>query len=201
MIELTPEEFTLVFYDAAEVRSLVEAAAARAGLDDVVVQIDEELPLPITGTFVDVVDGRASVWISGGSLEDPKNPQELEHDVAAEELTIAMLRAADRSGAGFADAPADRDLTERDRASWDTWASGRAERLGVTIRVPRAHYGMRLHHGFTDVADAAFERLWAADALTWADLVAIGEDTAAVDPRPAPRTRAPVRKPDMREKV
>ena len=33
--------------------------------------------------------------------------------------------------------------------------------------------------GFTDVADAAFERLWAADEITWADIRAVCAETGA----------------------
>jgi hypothetical protein len=119
------------------------------------------------------------------------------------ELTVAMLRVDDRNHPGFVDAPVDEDLTDRDRCAWETWAYGRCARLGLEPRVQRCRYGLRLHHGFTDVTDAAFERLWAAgdDELTWADLVAIGEETAAVDPRPASGSKQRVRPASLRRQV
>lgn len=184
MIEVRPEELTLVDYDLAELRRLVDEAAARAEVADVVVEIDEGLPLPITGFTAGVTDGRGAIWISGGSLENGRYPRTLHPDHAAVELTAAMLRVADRMRPGFADAPTEEELTDRDRAAWETWAYGRCARMGMAVREQRSRYAMRLYQGFTDVTDAAFERLWAADDLTWADLAAIGEQTAAVDPRP-----------------
>ena len=38
------------------------------------------------------------------------------------------------------------------------------QRLGLPVRRQAQLYEFRLQHGFTDVADAAFERLWDADA-------------------------------------
>jgi len=184
LIEVRPEKFTLVGYDPGDVRLLVEEAAARAGVTDVVVDVDEGLPLPITGFTADVADGRGEIWISGGSLENGKVPSTLHPEYAAVELTAAMLRVGDRMRPGFAEAPTDEELTDRDRAAWETWSYGRCARMGLAVREQRSRYAMRLYHGFTDVTDAAFERLWAADDLTWSDLVAIGEPTAAADPRP-----------------
>lgn len=201
MIEVRPETFTLVAFDGAEVRRLAEEAAARAGIDDAEVEIDEELPMPITGTAVEVVDGRGRIWMSGGSIEDPKEPQDLDRGLAATELTAAMLRLRDRLRPEFAGAPPDPELTDRDRTTWETWAYGRCARLGLPVREQRSRYALRLYHGFTDVTDAAFERLWAADDLGWDDLVAVGEETAAVDPRPAPKSRGPVRRADIRERL
>jgi hypothetical protein len=201
LIEVRPETFTLVEYDAHEVRRLAAEAAARAGVTDVEVEIDEELPMPITACTSDVVDGRGRIWMSGGNLEDPKDPQHFQAELAASELTVAMLRVRDRLQDGFAGAPPDEELSDRDRAAWDTWAYGRCARLGVPVREQRSRYAMRLYHGFTDVTDAAFERLWAADDLAWESLVAIGEETASVDPRPRSERRAPVRKPDLRARI
>jgi len=184
VIEVRPEAFTLVGYDHDEVRRIVEEAAARVGATDVVVEIDESLPLPITGFTADVVDGRGSIWISGGSLENGRVPTTLHPEHAATELTAAMLRIADRMRPEFADASPEQELTDRDRAAWETWAYGRCARMGLAVREQRSRYAMRLYHGFTDTTDAAFERLWSTDDLAWDDLVELGRETAAVDPRP-----------------
>lgn len=197
MIGVKPEEFTLVDYDAAQVRRLVEKAATLAGVTDVLVDVDEELPLPLTGFTVDVVDGRGEIWISGGSLENGRDPTHVHPDFAAVELTAAMLRVRDRMQPGFADAPVDDELTDRDRAAWETWAYGRCARMGLAVREQRSRYALRLYHGFTDATDAAFERLWAADELSWRELVAIGEQTAAVDPRPPAKERRTAMRPSQ----
>ena len=66
-----------------------------------------------------------------------------------------------------------------ERAAWDVSANGRAERLGIKVRRPAQRYDYRLQHGFTDVADAAFERLWTADEIAWADIRTVCTETGA----------------------
>ena len=72
-----------------------------------------------------------------------------------------------------------------ERVAWDIYAIGRTERLGLTVRRPRELYDFRLQHGFTDVADAAFERCWDADAMTWAGIREICKETGAADRGPS----------------
>jgi hypothetical protein len=57
-------------------------------------------------------------------------------------------------------------LARRLRASGDPIPDYQAQRQ-------RRLYAFRNRHGFTDAADAAFDRLWRADGLTWPDLLAI----------------------------
>jgi len=95
-------------------------------------------------------------------------------------LDVQLLRAQDRIGGGFADAPADADLDLLQQTAWDTYCMGRLERLGYDVRQPRRLYHFRNRHGFNDVVDRAFQRLWTSDALTWADITAICEETAAL---------------------
>jgi hypothetical protein len=110
----------------------------------------------------------------------------------------ALLRGADRLRPEFAAAPGDDDLTDRQRAAWDVWTEGRAERLGVAdTRPDRLRYHYRLHHGFNDVADAVFERLWGAGALTWDALERACAETDAVDTRARPKKTA-LRKEQLR---
>ncbi|HEX5613895.1 MAG TPA: hypothetical protein VFZ83_01960 [Acidimicrobiia bacterium] len=191
-ITLLPEQFSLVEYDAAEVVAVVEEAAALVGFPtdvDVVVEVDEELFAPLVGCSADVVDGRAHVWISGANLEDVTRPRHFSADRSRLDFVIALLRAKDRLGPDFADAPADAELTLAERTAWDAWSEGRAERLGVPTRRQRRLYDYRLQHGFTDVADAVFDRLWAADTVTWAGIREACKETGASD-RPAARVAA-----------
>lgn len=197
MIEVKPDPFELVPYDASEIAEIAQKVAAQIGLDaDVVIEIDEELPTPLTGNTSDVVDGRGQVWISGGSLEDGRNPGHFSAVRAEQELGITLLRVQDRLGGEFDDAPGDQEMDDRRRAAWDVWAEGRLERLGLPVRKPRRLYGFRLYNGFTDAADAAFDRLWGSSELSWSDIDAIGSATEAVDPRPAGPKR--VRKERLR---
>jgi hypothetical protein len=92
-----------------------------------------------------------------------------------------LLRAKDRLSDDFAAAPRDGALSRAERAAWDTYAVGRALRLGMPMRRQRQLYDFRLQHGFTDVADAAFERLWESEHTTWNGIREICKETGAVD--------------------
>jgi len=190
-IEVRPEKLTLVSYTVDDVAAVVAEEAARVGLPESVtvqVEVDEVLPSPLTGSTSDLMEGRARLWLSGGELEDPRYRLQLADRQARQVVAIGLLRVADRLGP-CADAPPDLQLDDRQRSAWDSWAEGRAGRLGVPAHPTRRRYHFRLAHGFNDVADAVFERLWAADALTWADLEAACDETAAVDTREPPKPR------------
>jgi hypothetical protein len=183
-VSVTPDPFTLVPYDVAEIRSLLEDAAALAEIPsgvDIALTVDEELFAPLTGSMTDVVDGRVLLWISGANFEDSRRPVHFSAAQARLDLAVMMLRAKDRLSEDFADAPPDAELTRGERTAWDAHATGRAQRLGLPVRRPRQLYDFRLQHGFTDVADAAFTRCWESDHLTWAALREICKETGAAD--------------------
>jgi hypothetical protein len=186
---LVPETFTLVKFDAGEVRDLIEATRRDVGFPDdvaVTVEIDEVLPHPLTASFVDVADGAATLWFTGGCFESPKRQTGLSVDNTRVELASSLLRAMDRLGA-FADAPPDEELTDRQRGLWDAYAEARVRALGLPVREQRRRYTFRLYCGFNDEADAEFERIWSGGDLTWAALSATAERLAAVDTRPERR--------------
>jgi len=187
-ITVTPDPFTLIAYDVAEIKALLEEAAALAGIAsdvDIVLNVDEELFAPLTGHMSDVVDGKVVLWISGGNFEDNKRPTHFSEDQARVDLAVMMLRAHDRLTDDFAGAPLDAELSRGDRSAWDVYALGRAFRLGVDVRRPRTLYDFRLQHGFTDVADAAFERCWNAERMTWDGIREISKETGAADRGPS----------------
>jgi hypothetical protein len=202
-ITITPDPFQLVPYDSATVRALAEDAARVVGFPDgvdVTLEIDEVLPHPLTGTFVDVAGdpARIDMWMSGANFEDPKRPVKFQEELARAELVRAFLRAGDRLRPEFAGAPADEERSDRQRAAWDVWTEGRAARLGVPgTRPDRLRYHYRLQHGFNDVGDAVFDRLWDAAALSWTDLDAACAETAAADTRDRPKKTA-LRKEQLR---
>jgi hypothetical protein len=196
-IELCPERFTLVNYSPDDVVRLAGEEAARVGLPEstpVALEVDEALPNPLSGWVADLADGgEARVWVSGGDFEDPRYRLALSEPLARRTLAMAFLRIVDRLGPCAA-APPEGELTDRQRAAWDVWAEGRVARLGVPSHPTRRRYHFRLAHGFNDVADAVFDRLWAAGALTWADLEAAGAETEAVDTRQPAKPRADLRR-------
>jgi hypothetical protein len=183
-VTVTPDPFTLVAWDAGEIRSILEDVAALAEIPsgvEISLTVDEELFAPLTGTMTDVVDGRVVLWISGGNFEDNRRPLHFSAEQSRRDLAVMMLRAKDRLSEDFADAPPDAELTRGERTAWDAYAAGRAQRLGLPVRRPRQVYDFRLQHGFTDIADAAFARCWEADHLTWAAVREICKETGAAD--------------------
>jgi hypothetical protein len=195
-VQVVPETFELVDFDAGVIAGIAEEFAAKAGVPDEVdvrIELDEELPLPLTGSTSDVVDGAVKLWYSGANFEDGRHRTHFDEAVARTELAMGLYRAADRL-TGFADAPADEDLSDAHRHAWEVFAEGRAGRLGEATRRVRRQYHFRLYNGFTDVGDNAFDRLWSADTLTWAELQELCAECAAADTRPKAKGRASIRK-------
>jgi hypothetical protein len=202
-VRVTPETFELVEYDAGVVAGIIEELAARVGIPDdapIEVDVDEELPLPLTGSTADVEDGKVRLWFSGADFENTHNRGKFDESLARAEIALALFRGADRLSPGFAAAPDDEELSDAQRHAWESWAEGRAARLGEHARKVRRQYHFRLYNGFTDLADGEFERLWSTDsgALTWEELDAICSECAAVDPRPTPKRKAAIRRETLK---
>jgi hypothetical protein len=186
-VRVTPDPFTVVPYEVPVLAGLLEEAAALVGFPanvEIDLDVDEDLPHPLVGTASDVVDGRAVLWMSGGNLEDPQHTRAFSEPTARLELTQMLLRAHDRLGEGFASAPPDVELSLAERVAWDVWTHARTGRLGLPTRRTRILYDFRLQHGFTDAADAAFDRLWNAETVTWDGLREICKETGAADRPP-----------------
>ncbi len=118
-----------------------------------------------------------------GAIEDPKRPRQLSPAGTADVLGRALLRVADRRTPGFANAPADGDLTLPQSVAWEVYSNGRLERLGYQSQRQRWLYHFRNRHGFTDIADAAFDRLWART------IAHVGRDRRALRGRDRSRAR------------
>jgi hypothetical protein len=190
-VSVTPDPFVLVNYDSGALAALIDKVASRIGLPDDVeigIEVDEALPRPLIASYVDVNEGRVSIWCSGGNFEHPQYPRRFDDAGAEVRLAVDLTRAADRL-AGFADAPPDSELSERQREAWDTAAAGRVARLGYAVREPLVRYHFRLSNGFGDAVDAVYERLWSSDDLVWADLEAACAETSGADERPTPKVR------------
>jgi hypothetical protein len=177
-VRVTPETFTLVKFDAARIAEITSKLAGEVGLpDDAVVEIDVDEMTPGVRVRTESLDP-VRLHIEGGAIEDSTAPRTLSDRLAADVIGRLLFRAADRRTPAFADAPADDDLDLAQRAAWDTYCMGRLDRLGYDVRKPRRLYHFRNRHGFHDVADQAFERLWTADGVTWADIAAVCAETA-----------------------
>jgi hypothetical protein len=187
IVTVRPEEFTLVFFDRARIVEVATETADRAGLPaDFAVHIDVDESSPLGRSDLVALTppgsgdgGSVELRIEGGAFENAKRPRHLSDDAVSSSLGRLFFRVKDRISPGFADVPPDDDLDLRRQTAWDAYAVGRAARAGLVTQKARRLYHFRNRHGFSDVADRAFETLWNADDLTWADIDAICATTQA----------------------
>lgn len=174
-VTVTPAEFRNVRFDAQELAALVTELADEFGITNPIhLIVDEATPLAKLSARLDAAapDATLVVRAESGALENMKQLTTFGRDRAAESLGRMMLRARDRMRADFADAPPDLELTLAQNAAWDAYCAGRLARRGYRVVQQRWRYNYRNRFGFTDRSDAAFERLWVADDLSFADMVA-----------------------------
>ena len=176
-VTVSPETFTLVSYDAAEIVSIVEELIKAVGLPagiDVTIEVDESTPL---GRATIASTEPLVITCESGALEDPKRPRNLSRTGSADVLGRLLFRVRDRLDPAFGDPPADKELSLPQSVAWDAYCIGRLVRLGFKHYDNRQRrlYHFRNRHGFSDAADEAFDRLWTADGLTWADITALSD--------------------------
>jgi len=188
-VTVSPEEFHLVEYDAAEIASIVSALADKVGLGDrtIHIEVDEKTPL---GSSAVVSLDPITINVESGGFEDAKRLRHLSRESVEGVIGRHLMRTKDRLSPDFGEPPADDDIPIEQYAAWDTYAVGRLERLGFPSQRERRRYHFRIRHGFTDVADRVFDRLWAADDLTWADLQAASAEAMAAKPAPPKKAKA-----------
>ena len=173
-VTVDPPAFSYVDFDSGRIAAVAAEVAALAGIPgDVRIQVvvDEASPFGQTST---VIDGRSvTIAVEGGAFEDMHRFRQFSEDNARLVLGRLLFRVADRLDPAFGDPPPDSELTHAEHTAWDAYAVGRFSRkAGVDGGVDRRRYAFRLRHGFSDAADRAFDRLWAASDLTWADILA-----------------------------
>jgi hypothetical protein len=176
-VTIEPEQFTLVLFEPEVIIRAAEAIAAKVGIDaDVHIEIDE--PSALGRSRVKSADP-VVLWAQGGAFEDPKRPRYLSERNVNEVIGRLLLRVKDRREPSFTSAPDESELSLQQQTAWDSYCLGRLAGLGYDVAKPRRLYHFRNRHGFTDVADATFERLWNANGLSWADLEAACNETEA----------------------
>ncbi len=181
-VEVRPDTFSMVFFDAGEIRAIVEQLVSEIGLPGdltVAVEVDETTPM-----------GRARVaslepvviTAESGALEDVKAPRQLSPEGTTDVLGKLLFSVRDRLDPTFGEPPADGDLTLQESVAWEAYCVARLGRLGHPVQRQRRLYQFRNRHGFTDAADAAFDRLWTTEQLTWGDITAISQEALAALP-------------------
>ena len=173
-VTVLPESFTMVDFDAAEIRAVAERVAADVGLadHDITVTVDERTPL--SRTRVRSLDPIA-VAVDGGAFEDLRRLRQQSEERIEAALGLHLRQTADRLDPAFGAPDLDDEIELPHQTAWDVYALGRLARIGHRSQRGRRLYHFRNRHGFTDAADAAFERLWTADGLTWAAIVALSD--------------------------
>jgi hypothetical protein len=181
-VDIRPETFSMVFFDAAEIRAIVEKLSSEVGLPAdlaIIVDIDETTPMGRTSvTSIDPV----VLSLESGALEDPKRPRQLNEVGAIDVLGRLLFEIRDRLDPGFGEPPLEDDLTLPLSVAWQVYCVGRLRRLGHQVQRQRRLYQFRNRHGFTDAADEAFTTLWNAGTLTWDDITAISDEARAALP-------------------
>jgi hypothetical protein len=177
-LEITPGTFQNVFFETTQIEALASRLIEQLGITAPVrIEVDETTPLSkVRQTSVDPV----VLAVESGALEDNKRPRQFGEVQAADALGRALAKAADRLDGSFGAPSLEERLTLPHLTAWDTYCIGRLVRLGYAPQRQRRLYTFELRHGFTDVALAAFERLWNAESLTWPEIVAISDETRAV---------------------
>lgn len=179
-VTIEPDTFTLVEFDRGELTAIVERLLGAIGLErDVVLEVDQTTPLGEAKVLA--VEPSIRLHVESGALENPKQLRALSPTGAANVLGRLLFRVRDRLDAGFGEPPPDAELTLERSAAWDVYCVGRLVRLGFRHENDRQRrlYQFRTRHGFTDDVDAAFERLWQADGLTWAELERMSDQAKA----------------------
>lgn len=179
-ITVSPSEFHYVSFDATKIAEIAATVADAVGFDpdeQITIEVDEST---FFGRSQVLSERPLAVRFESGAFEDAKKPRHLSERGATESLGVVLQRAYDRRSPGFADAPADADLSLSQRVAWDAYSAGRCARHGWEVSKPRRHYHFRARHGFSDAADAAFEQIWSSDSLTWSDLTVLCEGLSQV---------------------
>ncbi|RLE25970.1 MAG: hypothetical protein DRJ50_01895 [Actinobacteria bacterium] len=174
-VTVTPTEFHFVKYEAQDIIDVVTELAELLGVANPIhVIVDETTPLSKLASEADGTssDSTLTLRAESGALENTKRFTHFSAEAARGSLGRTLLRAKDRLRDDFADAPGDYDLTLAENAAWDTYCAGRLSRMGVELNKQRWRYNYRNRFGFSDDCDAAFEQLWSADGLSWAELAA-----------------------------
>jgi hypothetical protein len=181
-VTVQPETFTLVKFESPAIQAVVEKVADDLGLDadqEILVEVDEESPLGATSVIsLDPITIRAD----SGALEDPKRPRQLSEAGTADALGRLLIEAGDRRDEAFGAPDLEESLPLPVQVAWQVHCVGRLCALGYHDQRPRRLYHFRNRHGFTDVADRAFERLWSPEPLTYAEILQLSDDALAAQP-------------------
>lgn len=177
-VRVLPETFEYVSFDAAYTARIAERVAAMLGMDDIDLTIEVVESSPLTRIDLEVAPGTVVIRPHSGALEETRRPTTQSELATTVTIARGLLRARDRLRGGFADAPADADLSLSQVAAWDTYVMGRISRLGIKVVTQAWLYNFRNRHGFHDRSDRIFDRIWSAETLDWSTLDSLSQQAS-----------------------
>jgi hypothetical protein len=177
-VVVSPESFNFVDFSRERIAAVASKLMDEVGLT-VPLRLEVDETTPLGRAWLESLEPLV-VAVESGAFEDPKRPRQLSERSVADVVGRILFRVRDRLDPSFGEVPADDKLSLPESAAWDAYAVGRLGRLGYPAQRQRRLYHFRNRHGFSDVADSAFERLWNGEGLTWSDIQAVCEETAAV---------------------
>lgn len=185
MIQVRPESFTKVEFDAGRIAVLAQRSLERVAAlpDDLDVTVEVEESQATNRVSVRSLDP-VVLAVDGGALENYRTPRTLGELEAMITFTRLFLEVADRWSTSFGAPPLGEAVTHANRMAWDVNLYGRASRHGLRIHQPRYRYNFRNRHGFSDLADRTFDTLWSADDLTYARIVELSDHAVDVSATP-----------------
>ena len=176
-VDVTPQEFTLVGFDAARIAVLAGDVADRAGFGSATIEIDIDETTPLGRSRVESEDP-IRLRIESGALEDPRYPRQMSDVAVTEVIGRHLLKLADRHDPAFG-APDEDSLDIAHEVAWEIYAVGRLERFGYRDQRQRWLYHFRNRCGFSNATDAAFDAIWSGSDLTWAEISALVDGAVA----------------------
>lgn len=173
-VSVTPAKFVMVQFDHDAIEAIACDVAGEIGFDtsengpDIHIDVNERSPMnSVVLSSLDPI----KVAITSGAFENPKRIRHLDPEACREAIGRALFEAFDRLRPSFGAPELGTTLPVAHHAAWATHALGRLSRRGGRSQEQRRRYQFRVHHGFSDAADATFARLWNAEESTFAEII------------------------------
>ncbi|MSO15245.1 MAG: hypothetical protein EXQ61_02880 [Ilumatobacteraceae bacterium] len=179
-LTVTPDTYNFVAFDTPYTARIAERMAAQLGLDDVDILIAVNENSSLTRIDIEVTGSLVTIAPHSGAMEDTRRPRQQSELNTTITMARGMLRVRDRLRGGFADAPADTELSLPQAAIWDTYIMGRIAHMDIEVNKQAWVYNFRNRHGFSDAVDVVFEKVWNLSNATWAELSALSANTLSI---------------------
>jgi len=174
MVTVSPSSFTQVEFRIEEILDVAAEVMGRieAVPDDLPVELVVDEDQPTTTMAITSLDPVVFA-LDSGALEDTRQPRQFGVEMASVSLASLFIEYLDRLDDSFGAPEVGEPSDLAEKIAWSAYTHGRVQRLGYRVHKPKHLYNFRNRHGFSDAADQAFDALWDATDLTWADILAL----------------------------